>query len=142
MDPALFWYVVAAVLALVGLAGVILPALPGLPLVFAGMLVAAWAGDFQRIGPVTLVLLALLTALSVVADFVATAAGAKRVGAGPLAVWAPPWAPWRACSSGRSASSPAPSSARCWASCGIPAPSAARRTWGWPPGWACCWAPC
>ena len=56
MDPALFWYVVAAVLALVGLAGVILPALPGLPLVFAGMLVAAWAGDFQRIGPVTLVL--------------------------------------------------------------------------------------
>ena len=87
MDPALFWYVVAAVLALVGLAGVILPALPGLPLVFAGMLVAAWAGDFQRIGPVTLVLLGLLTALSVVADFVATAAGAKRVGAGPLAVW-------------------------------------------------------
>ena len=87
MDPALFWYVVAAVLALVGLAGVILPALPGLPLVFAGLRVAAWAGDFQRIGAVPLVILGLLTLLSVVADFVATAAGAKRVGAGPLAVW-------------------------------------------------------
>ena len=50
MDPTLFWYVVAAVLVLVGLAGVILPALPGLPLVFIGMLVAAWAGDFERTG--------------------------------------------------------------------------------------------
>lgn len=87
MDPALFWYALAAILVLVGLAGVVLPALPGLPLVFAGMLVAAWAGDFQRIGPVPLVALGLLTVLSVVADFIATAAGAKRVGAGPMAVW-------------------------------------------------------
>lgn len=87
MDPTLFWYALAAVLVLVGLAGVILPALPGLPLVFAGMLVAAWAGDFERIGAFTLVVLGLLTLLSVAADFIATAAGAKRVGAGPLAVW-------------------------------------------------------
>lgn len=87
MDPTLFWYVVATVLVLVGLAGVILPALPGVPLVFTGMLVAAWAGDFQRIGPVPLVFLGLLTALSVVVDVVASAAGAKRVGAGPAAVW-------------------------------------------------------
>ncbi|AKC87814.1 DUF456 domain-containing protein [Pseudoxanthomonas suwonensis] len=87
MDPTLFWYAIAALLVLVGLAGVILPALPGLPLVFVGMLLAAWAGDFQRIGPLALVVLGLLTLLSIVADFVATAAGAKRVGAGPLAVW-------------------------------------------------------
>lgn len=87
MDPTVFWYVVATVLVLVGLAGVILPALPGLPLVFTGMLVAAWAGDFERIGPLPLVLLGALTALSIVVDVVATAAGAKRVGAGALAVW-------------------------------------------------------
>lgn len=87
MDPTLFWYTLAAVLVLVGLAGVVLPALPGLPLVFAGMLLAAWAGDFQRIGAVPLVVLGLLTLLSLVADFIATAAGAKRVGAGPLAIW-------------------------------------------------------
>ena len=83
----MLYYALAVVLILVGVAGVILPALPGLPLVFVGMLVAAWAGDFQRIGAVPLVILGLLTLLSVVADFVATAAGAKRVGAGPLAVW-------------------------------------------------------
>ena len=87
MDIQFLYYALAIVLILVGIAGVLLPALPGLPLVFVGMLVAAWAGDFQRIGPVPLILLGLLTVLSIVADFVATAAGAKRVGAGPMAVW-------------------------------------------------------
>ena len=87
MDPNLVWYLIAAAMVLAGLAGVVLPALPGLPLVFAGMLVAAWAGDFERIGPVPLVALGLLTVLSVAADLLATAAGAKRVGAGPMAVW-------------------------------------------------------
>ena len=87
MDPTLFWYVVATVLVLVGLAGVILPALPGLPLVFIGMLLAAWAGDFQQIGWVTLVVLGLLTLLSVAVDFFATLVGAKRVGASKKALW-------------------------------------------------------
>jgi hypothetical protein len=75
------YYALAVILVLVGIAGVILPALPGLPLVFAGMLLAAWAGDFQQIGWVTLVVLGLLTLLSVGVDFFATMVGAKRVGA-------------------------------------------------------------
>jgi uncharacterized protein len=75
------YYLLAVILVLVGIAGVILPALPGLPLVFAGMLLAAWAGDFQQIGWVTLVVLGLLTLLSVGVDFFATLVGAKRVGA-------------------------------------------------------------
>jgi uncharacterized protein YqgC (DUF456 family) len=74
-------YALAALLVLVGLAGVVLPALPGLPLVFAGMLLAAWAGGFQEIGPLPLVVLGLLTLVSFVVDFWATAHGAKRVGA-------------------------------------------------------------
>jgi uncharacterized protein YqgC (DUF456 family) len=64
----------------------VLPALPGVPLVFAGLLVAAWADDFTRVGAVTLVLLGLLTLLSFAIDFAATAMGAKRVGATRLAV--------------------------------------------------------
>ncbi|MCR6687587.1 DUF456 domain-containing protein [Pseudoxanthomonas sp.] len=87
MDISLLWYVLAAVLVVAGLAGVILPALPGLPLVFAGMLVAAWANGFERIGLGTLLVLGLLTALSIAVDFLATALGAKRVDAGPLAIW-------------------------------------------------------
>ena len=81
MDPTLFWYVVATVLVLVGLAGVILPALPGLPLVFIGMLVAAWAGDFVYIGWPTLTVLGVLTVLALIVDFVASILGAKHVGA-------------------------------------------------------------
>jgi hypothetical protein len=75
------YYLLAAVLVLVGIAGVILPALPGVPLVFAGMLLAAWAGGFEQIGWVTLVVLGVLTALSVAVDIFATLVGARRVGA-------------------------------------------------------------
>ncbi|MGN6513777.1 MAG: DUF456 domain-containing protein [Lysobacteraceae bacterium] len=79
-------YVIAAVLVLVGVAGIVLPALPGVPLVFAGMLLAAWADGFHRIGAATLVVLGALTLLSLGADFWATAVGAKRVGASRLAI--------------------------------------------------------
>jgi len=78
--------VLAVVLVGVGIAGSVLPALPGVPMVFAGLWLAAWAGGYERVGVLTLVLLGLLTALSFVIDFVATALGAKRVGATRLAV--------------------------------------------------------
>ena len=86
MELQSLYYALAVILILVGIAGVILPALPGLPLVFAGMLLAAWAGDFQQIGWVTLVVLGLLTLLSVGVDFFATLVGAKRVGASKKAL--------------------------------------------------------
>ncbi|KRG68842.1 DUF456 domain-containing protein [Pseudoxanthomonas dokdonensis] len=81
MDTQSLYYVLAVILMLAGLAGVVLPALPGLPLVFIGMLLAAWAGDFQQVGWVTLVVLGLLTVLSVAVDIFATVVGAQRVGA-------------------------------------------------------------
>ena len=81
MEIQSLYYALAVVLVLVGIAGVILPALPGLPLVFAGMLLAAWAGDFHEISWITLVVLGLLTVLSLAVDFFATMMGAKRVGA-------------------------------------------------------------
>lgn len=83
----MLYYALAVVLILVGIAGVVLPALPGLPLVFAGMLLAAWADDFQKIGWVTLVVLGVLTALSFAADIFSTAVGAQRVGASRKALW-------------------------------------------------------
>jgi uncharacterized protein YqgC (DUF456 family) len=79
-------YILAAILVLAGLAGIILPAIPGLPLVFAGMLLAAWAGGFAKIGAGILVVLGVLTLLSMVVDFWAAALGARRVGASRLAI--------------------------------------------------------
>lgn len=86
MESQSLWYALAAVMVLVGIAGTVLPALPGVPLVFAGLLLAAWADGFANVGWPMLVLLGLLTALSVAVDFWATAKGAKRVGASRLAV--------------------------------------------------------
>ena len=85
MDAIVF-QIVAVLLVAVGLAGTLLPILPGVPLVFAGLLVAAWADGFQKVGAVTLAILGLLTLAAVVADFAASALGAKKMGASPRAV--------------------------------------------------------
>ncbi len=81
MELHTLYYVLAVIMMVVGIAGTVLPALPGLPLVFAGMLLAAWAGDFEQVGGWTVAVLAVLTLVSLGIDFMATALGAKRVGA-------------------------------------------------------------
>lgn len=76
----------AAALVVIGFAGTIVPALPGAPLVFAGLLVAASIDGFQRVGWFTLGILGVLTLVSFGVDFVAAALGAKRVKASRLAL--------------------------------------------------------
>lgn len=83
--PILLW-LLAGLLILVGLAGLVLPVLPGIPLVYAGLFLLAWAEDFVYVGWVTLTVLGLLTLLSYGIDFLATAMGAKKYGASPRAV--------------------------------------------------------
>ncbi|HET6632518.1 MAG TPA: DUF456 domain-containing protein [Rhodanobacteraceae bacterium] len=87
MDLVILWYVLAAVLIVVGFAGTILPALPGTPLVFAGMWLAAWAGGYQLISGWTVLLIGILAAIAMLLDFIAGLLGAKRVGASGLALW-------------------------------------------------------
>jgi len=86
MSADVWMWLLAGVLVLAGLAGAVLPALPGVPLVFGGLVAAAWADDFERVTWLTLVILGLLTIASFVIDFAATALGAKRVGATRLAI--------------------------------------------------------
>jgi uncharacterized protein len=83
---SVWWWVLAIALIVGGVIGTFLPVLPGAALVFAGMLLAAWIDDFQRVGWITLSILGLLTALVFVIDVVAAALGAKRVGASRLAL--------------------------------------------------------
>ena len=87
MDPTFIYYMIAGLLVFLGLAGVVLPALPGMPLLFAGLLLAAWADGFQRVGWLMLTVLGVLTLLSFLVDFLATVFGAKRVGASRKALW-------------------------------------------------------
>lgn len=86
MDSTVLLWVLAGVLMLVGLAGTLLPMLPGIPLMMIGMIIAAWAGDFTRIGWVTLVILGVLMILSFVVELAAAALGVKRAGASRQAV--------------------------------------------------------
>lgn len=86
MDSSFIFHLIAALLVLVGIAGVLLPALPGVPLVFAGLLLAAWTDGFERVGWVVLTLLGGLTLLSIVVDIASSALGAKGLGASKLAM--------------------------------------------------------
>lgn len=80
-------YLLAAVMVVVGLFGTVLPALPGIPLMFAGMFLAAWNDDFVHVGPWTLGILGILCALAIAADVIASLLGAKRVGASAWALF-------------------------------------------------------
>ena len=86
MQNTALFYILAGLMVIVGIIGTVLPALPGVPLVFAGLLLAARADGFDKVGWAPLVVLGLLTLLSLVVDFWATAKGAKRVGASRMAV--------------------------------------------------------
>ena len=81
----LLW-IVGVALVVIGIAGIVFPALPGTVLIFAGLLMTAWADDFTRVGPWTLVVIALIGAASYAVDFVAAALGARHVGASRSAV--------------------------------------------------------
>lgn len=82
----LLWLLVILLVA-GGLVGVIVPALPGVPMLMAGLWLAAWIDDFERVGALTLWLLFVLTVVAVIVDFLAGMLGAKRVGASPQAIW-------------------------------------------------------
>jgi len=79
-------WILAVALMLVGIAGTVLPVLPGAILVFAGILLAAWIDDFARIPVWLLVILGIFTVIAWAVDYLAALAGAKRAGASKLAL--------------------------------------------------------
>ena len=78
---AVLLWILGVALVVIGIAGIVFPALPGHVLIFAGLLAAAWADDFGRVGPWTLLVIGLIGAASYLVDFVAAALGARHVGA-------------------------------------------------------------
>ena len=80
-------YVIAAALILVGLIGAIIPALPGIPLIFGGIWLFAWADRYQHLGMWWLLGIAVIGVVGLVVDLLAGALGAKHVAASQQAVW-------------------------------------------------------
>ena len=81
----LLWLLSVA-LILVGVAGTVLPALPGTLLVLAGIVLGAWIDDFSRVGWPALVLVSVLALIAWALDYVAAVLGARRAGASRQAV--------------------------------------------------------
>jgi hypothetical protein len=75
------WWVLSVALIAAGLAGTVLPALPGTALVLAGIALGAWIDDFSRVGPWALAAVAAMAVLAWVLDYVAALLGARRAGA-------------------------------------------------------------
>jgi len=76
----------AVIVIVIGMAGTVVPLIPGIPMVFGGLLLAAWAEGFLRVGAWPLVAIGVLAALSLGIDLIATLLGAKKVGASPQAL--------------------------------------------------------
>ncbi len=86
MDASLLLWIPAVLCVAAGIAGLLLPALPGAPLLFAGLVFAAWAEDFAYVGVGWLAVFGALAALSYPIDLAAGALGARRFGASGRAV--------------------------------------------------------
>jgi uncharacterized protein YqgC (DUF456 family) len=80
-------YVLAAMLIVFGLAGALIPALPGLPLIFGGIWLIAGVDRYHHLGKVWLICIAAIGIVGLGMDLLAGALGAKRVGASQQAVW-------------------------------------------------------
>jgi uncharacterized protein YqgC (DUF456 family) len=87
MDWTILWWLLAGLIVIAGLAGTVIPALPGVPLVFAGLFVGAWIGNFETIGWITVGVLAFLALVAWAVDFLAGALGARYLGASSRAFW-------------------------------------------------------
>ncbi len=80
MADTLWWGVVVLMIG-AGLAGTVLPALPGTVLILAGIVLGAWIDGFARVGSFTLVLVSALAVLAWVLEYVASLLGARKAGA-------------------------------------------------------------
>lgn len=85
MEEAVLW-VLCVVLIVAGLAGTVLPALPGTVLVWGGILLGAWIDDFTRVSVAAVLMISALGLLALVLDYAAGLMGAQKAGASRLAL--------------------------------------------------------
>ena len=74
-------WLIVALLVFVGLAGIVLPALPGVPLLYGGLLLGAWIDHFTQVSVTTIVVIGVLALLAWLIDFFASVFTTRSVGA-------------------------------------------------------------
>ena len=86
MDSATVGWIAVVLLIAAGVAGSVLPALPGTALVLAGIVLGAWLDDFTRVKWWVVAIIAALAIIAWVTDYFATVLGARKAGASKLAI--------------------------------------------------------
>jgi len=79
--------IIVILLILVGVAGTVIPLLPGMPLIFVSIAAYGWHEGFQHITPKYLVIVGTVTVLSVLIDYLSTTIGAKYAGSSKKGIW-------------------------------------------------------
>ena len=79
-DQSLILWIISAIFTVTGLSGLLLPIVPGAPILFLGLLFGAWAEDFRYVGIWTLLMLGGMAGLTYVVEFAASILGVKKFG--------------------------------------------------------------
>jgi uncharacterized protein len=85
LGDTLLW-ILSAALILLGLAGTVLPALPGTLFVLAGIVLGAWIDDFTRVGWGSIAAVSVLAGLAWGLDYASGLLGASKAGASRQAI--------------------------------------------------------
>lgn len=82
------WYwLLVAVLVVLGFVGLVMPILPGIAFIFSGLLLGAWIDDFARVSQATMIVIGVITLIAWALDFFASYITAKQAKASPLALF-------------------------------------------------------
>jgi hypothetical protein len=79
--------IIVMILLLLGIGGTILPLLPGIPLMFVSIAAYGWYEGFNTITPKYVCILAALTVISLIVDYLSTVLGAKYFGSSKKGMW-------------------------------------------------------
>ena len=79
--------ILGLLLALAGVFGCIFPIIPGPPLGYLALIILSWAKGWEPFGTTFLIIMAGLTILVSILDYLLPAMGAKKYGASRLSLW-------------------------------------------------------
>ena len=81
------WYwLLVDLLIVLGIVGMVMPILPGIVLIFSGLLLGAWIDGFARVSQTTMIVIGVISLLAWALDFFASYVTAKQAKASPLAL--------------------------------------------------------
>jgi uncharacterized protein len=82
------WYwLLVVLLVVVGFIGLLVPILPGIVLIFCGLLLAAWIDDFSRVSQMSMIMIGVIALLAWLVDFFGSYLTAKKANASKLALY-------------------------------------------------------